>query len=312
MADPFLTIGIPTYNRADAVSARVSELLEGGLPDDVEILVIDNASTDGTAELLRTTFSAGSIRVLSNATNLGYGGNFFRLFAEARSEYLLVVSDEDRVELGALRELIRFCRDRRPGFVSPRAHVHGNPSYRGSARTRPVSPTEFKNASFYVSGLTFALDRAVADTRELEPQLGTNSAVSIYPQVLLAALATARGDATYLDQIVTTHMEHRPTNITELTGGIYNRVTGRWTQALGFESFFEERLASADPAVAPRYRAMRDRVRGELFDVLMVAMRRENPELAAAVRRSTSVRRRVERVVTHYLPKRLSGGGGGS
>jgi glycosyltransferase involved in cell wall biosynthesis len=308
----FLTIGIPTYNRADAVSARVADLLEAGLPDDVEILVIDNASPDGTADLLRSTFTGAPMRVLSNATNLGFGGNFFRLFTEARSDYLLLVSDEDRVELGPLRELMQFCRDRRPGFVSPRADVHGNPSYRGTTRTRPVSPQEFKDASFYLSGLAFALDRAVADAQTLEPQLGTNSAVAVYPQVLLSALATARGDAMYFDRVVTTHMEHRPTNITELTGGIYNRVTGRWTQALGFESFFEERLASADPAVALRYRAMRDRVRSELFDVLMVAMRRENPELAAAVRRSASVRRRVERIVTHFLPKRLSGGGGGS
>jgi len=302
--DQFLTIGIPTYNRSDSVAARVSDLLADGLPDEVGILVIDNASTDGTAELLRTSFPDAPLRVLSNATNLGFGGNFLRLFREARSEYLLVVSDEDRVEAEPLRHLIQYCRDHRPGFVSPRAHVHENGSYRGVDRTQPVPPNAFKDASFYLSGLTFALDRTAPDARELEPQLATNSAVAIYPQVLLAALATGRGDAVFFDQVVTLHMEHRPTNIVELAGGIYNQVPGRWAQAVGFESFFEERLASADPETAIRYRVMRDRLRRDFFHGLMIAMRRDNPELAAAVFRSVSVRRQLKQAVKRVLPRR--------
>jgi len=304
MPDTFLTIGIPTYNRVDAVSARVSELLAGGLPDGVEILVIDNASTDGTAETLRRAFPDAPLRVLSNAENLGYGGNFFRLFDEARSEYLLVVSDEDRVEPEPLRHLIRFCREQRPGFVSPRAHIHANGAVRGMTRTQPVSPSAFKNASFYVSGLTFALDRTAADAQQLALELATNSAVAIYPQVLLAALAVGRGDAVFFDQVVTTHMEHRPTNITELAGGIYNRVPGRWAQGVGFERFFEERIASADPETAARYRVMRDRLRDDFFSGLMNAMSRDSPELAAAVRRSVSVRAGLAQALKRALPRR--------
>lgn len=300
----FLTIGIPTFNRADAVAARVGDLLSQGLPDDVEILVIDNASTDDTVERLRSV--SGPLRVMSNAENLGYGGNFLRLFDEARSDYLLVVSDEDQVDVGALRDLIAFCREHRPGFVSPRASVHGNDSYRGSQRTEQIAAERFKDASFYVSGLTFALDRAGADARELQPQLTENSAVAIYPQVLLAALAAARGDAMFFERVVTRHMEHRPTTIVERAGGIYNRVPGRWNQALGFEAFFERRLADADAdaTTAGRYRAMRDRVRGELFGVLMIAMRRESPELAAAVRRSVSTPARLRQALSAVLARR--------
>jgi hypothetical protein len=81
-------------------------------------------------------------------------------------------------------------------------------------------------------------------------------------------------------------------------------VPGRWNQALGFEDFFEKRIAGADATTAARYRAMRDRVRGELFGVLMIAMRRESPELAAAVRRSVSTPARLRQALSAVLARR--------
>ena len=48
---PLLTIGIPTYNRVGALEAQLARLarVDGA---SLEVLVVDNASTDGTAALL--------------------------------------------------------------------------------------------------------------------------------------------------------------------------------------------------------------------------------------------------------------------
>ena len=66
---PLLTICIPTYNRAGHIRKLVSHLL-GNIADDpaysLEIIVADNASNDGTAEVLRK-FSHPRLRVVRHA-----------------------------------------------------------------------------------------------------------------------------------------------------------------------------------------------------------------------------------------------------
>ena len=49
---PVLTIGIPTFNRRDAVLERLQELLSFDLDRKIEILIIDNHSSDGTISAL--------------------------------------------------------------------------------------------------------------------------------------------------------------------------------------------------------------------------------------------------------------------
>lgn len=94
-----LCVGIPTYQRRAAVTTAVGQFRAAleGLP--AEILVADNASGDGTVEAVRELAEQGDgrvpVRIVAGEANTGLSGNFVRLARAARSEHLLLISDED-------------------------------------------------------------------------------------------------------------------------------------------------------------------------------------------------------------------------
>ena len=105
---PLLSITIPTYNRA----AYLCELLDVLLPQlrgesRVELLVSDNASSDGTPELLEGFARRGLLfRLLRNVENQGSDANFLRCLSEARGKYVWVLGDDDLVLPTAVADLL--------------------------------------------------------------------------------------------------------------------------------------------------------------------------------------------------------------
>jgi glycosyltransferase involved in cell wall biosynthesis len=93
MASPLVAIGIPTYNRAlylrDAFQNALAQTYEK-----LEILVVDNASTDRTREILES-FADSRIRYVRNAANLGMVGNFNPVLALSTGDYLTCLCDDD-------------------------------------------------------------------------------------------------------------------------------------------------------------------------------------------------------------------------
>lgn len=232
-----LTIGIPTYNRVDTVRRRVEELLALDMP--VEILVIDNASPDDTFATLTANFSQPSLTVLTNKTNLGYSGNILRLIDEASTPYLLFLSDEDSIDPVGLDTLIAFCREKSPTMVSPQAQVGNRLIYRGRKTTELIRPAEFNSSAFYISGVTINRELALADVPLIRELQATNSAAKVYPQVLFAALAVARGNSYFLAAHVTEKQEQLKTTITDISGADLRSVGSRWQQFLSYEEFFD-------------------------------------------------------------------------
>jgi glycosyltransferase involved in cell wall biosynthesis len=278
-----LTVGIPTYNRREAVARRLDELLSADLPVSIDILVIDNASPDDTTSFLLERFADSPVRILTNESNLGYAGNVFRLFDEAGAPHLMIDSDEDSIDPAGLVALAEFCAQRHPLFVSPRAQVGTDELYRGRASTRPIEPAEFESASFYVSGLTYDVEFVRGHLAAVRAQVPSNSAVTVYPQVALAALCVAEGRSWFFDQIVTRQVESHATAIVDPRGGHYGTVVGRWSGFVGFEEFFAETLSTAPPAQHPALMQMRQRLRSGLPALLLGAAAIEVPELRSAV-----------------------------
>src|SRR5688572_27979833 len=69
MSRPRLSIVIPTYNRR-ALLAECVEVVERHRPADAEVIVVDDASTDGTAAFVRETHP--SVHVIELPANVGF------------------------------------------------------------------------------------------------------------------------------------------------------------------------------------------------------------------------------------------------
>ncbi len=107
-----VSVVIPTWNGREHLERNLPSVLEAlaGNPDH-EIVVVDNASTDGTAEFLREQFPA--VRILSLDENRGFGGGSNAGFQHARNPIVVLLNNDMRVEKGFLAPIVE-------GFSDPR------------------------------------------------------------------------------------------------------------------------------------------------------------------------------------------------
>lgn len=106
---PLVTIGIPSYNSVRFIEQALNSALgQTYLP--IEVLVIDDASNDGTWESL-SRIHHPRVRLLRNDTNLGAVGNWNRVLAEARGEFIKVLHGDDFIRPQAIAAQVAALTD---------------------------------------------------------------------------------------------------------------------------------------------------------------------------------------------------------
>lgn len=84
----FCSIVIPCFNEAENLNALLSGFAAAPVPPDMELILVDNGSTDGTAELLRAAAADFPFfRAVSCGKNLGYGGGILAGLRTARGRF---------------------------------------------------------------------------------------------------------------------------------------------------------------------------------------------------------------------------------
>lgn len=95
---PRVSIGLPVYNGERYLGAAVSSIL-GQTFADLELIIVDNASTDGTSAICRSFAEKDSrIRYVRNIENVGAAANFNRAFHLARGSYFKWAAADDLCE----------------------------------------------------------------------------------------------------------------------------------------------------------------------------------------------------------------------
>lgn len=103
---PLVTIAIPTYNRAASYLRSALESALGQTYPALEILVSDNASTDGTPELV-ASFGDPRLRYFRHRESLAPNDNFNFCFQQARGAYVLLLHDDDLIDA----DLVGSCME---------------------------------------------------------------------------------------------------------------------------------------------------------------------------------------------------------
>lgn len=140
-ADPVLSVVVPVYNVADYLGECLDSLLGQSLTE-LEVIAVDDGSTDGSAEILRERASRDRrLRVLTQA-NAGPGAARNRAVAEARGEFLTFCDGDDRVPTAAYAYLVDSLRESGSDFVVGRARRFDSSGLVGPARVRGVHSTD--------------------------------------------------------------------------------------------------------------------------------------------------------------------------
>ncbi len=101
---PFLSICIPTYNRGEHVSLLVKSILENE-NEEIEIVVLDNCSTDNTTQLLEQIKDA-RFMFKQNKENIGGKLNSAQILTQASGEYAFLCLDRDSINVKYINVLI--------------------------------------------------------------------------------------------------------------------------------------------------------------------------------------------------------------
>ena len=105
--DPDLSIVVVSYNTRE-VLRRCLELVRAGSRGlDVELIVVDNASTDRSAEMVAECFPEATL--IANQRNVGFGKANNLAFLRTRGRYVLLLNPDTAVGPDALAELVRFA-----------------------------------------------------------------------------------------------------------------------------------------------------------------------------------------------------------
>ena len=110
---PDVSILIVTYECRDEARGCLRSIAETSGAASTEIVVADNASTDGTVEMIRTEFP--QVKLVALEENVGFAAGVNRAAAAAEGEYLLLLNPDTVVHAGAVDHLVDFAR-RHPAY----------------------------------------------------------------------------------------------------------------------------------------------------------------------------------------------------
>jgi len=128
LSEPRVSVVVVTYNNLDLTQACLHSLEQYSEYANLEIIVVDNASADGTPNYLRTWAEQKRDRhILLNEENLGFAAANNQGLALASGDYLVMLNNDTYVTPGWISTLVRHLRCKEKlGMVGPVTNNIGN------------------------------------------------------------------------------------------------------------------------------------------------------------------------------------------
>ena len=137
-----VSVVVVNYNGADALEHCLDTLLADPGDTQAEVLVVDNASTDGSEAIAeRLAGEHEALRLIRSDSNLGYAGAVNLAWPEARGEHVAVLNMDVVVSDGWLDPLVAHLEaNSEVGAVCPLIVLESDPS-RINAAGQNIHPT---------------------------------------------------------------------------------------------------------------------------------------------------------------------------
>ena len=213
-----LTILLPTYNRADWLADALSSMVKSPCTQ-VSILVIDNNSTDHTAEVV-SYFSSQDPRIkyFKNKINVGPTRTLFIGFLKIETPYFTILCDRDHPEVGYFDTIINVMDDAPTVGVLHSTYKNKESGKMVGLLSRSANIKKGINAAIVmfsaasmIHGLTFRTSTIKNSDWTIDN--------SLYAQVWVAGRVALRHDAMYLvlDSPNALIIPHGITDISEIS-----------------------------------------------------------------------------------------------
>jgi glycosyltransferase involved in cell wall biosynthesis len=252
-----ITVGIPTFNRADLLREAIASVLEQTYTD-FRLIVSDNASTDETAKVV-ATFADPRLEYVRAETNVGMIGNINRLIALADTEFLMLLPDDDRLYPDYLAAVVDVLqRNPRVGLVHTAVKEIGiDSSIEESARLieSNVPVTAESGRSFLERSMTTAtvvfFSSAAYRTCAIRDAGGMQSTELPLADVPLFMRIALNWNIAYLDRPLAAFRVHDQTETARLAPRGENEASARERLLTYGRIMFDRRIGFLDKAGLP-------------------------------------------------------------
>lgn len=245
---PLVSIVIPVYGKLEYTLACLRSIARHGARAAFEVIVVDDASSDGSAETLE---HIAGLRLLRNEKNLGFIGSCNAGAQAARGSYLLLLNNDTQVTPGWLDNLlncfqeVESCGIAGSRLVYPDGRLQeaggiifsNGDGWNYGRFDSPDNPKYlYRRDADYVSGASLMIERELFDHLG---GLDTRYAPAYYEDTDLAFAVRAAGKRViYQPTSVVIHFEGISSG-TDLNAGVkqYQRInkakfTEKWSNAL--------------------------------------------------------------------------------
>ncbi len=114
-----ISVVIVSWNTKDDLRAAIESCYQHSDELQIEVIVVDNGSTDGSVKMVNGTFPRA--QVIANGENVGYTAACNQGMAAASARYYLMLNSDAQLTEGCLQELVRVMDENYDiGSASPR------------------------------------------------------------------------------------------------------------------------------------------------------------------------------------------------
>ncbi len=189
---PRVSVGVPVYNGEDYLASSLTSILNQSYQD-LEVVISDNASEDGTQEICEA-FAAKDprVRYFRNEKNLGAAPNYNRVFEESRGEYFKWASHDDVCEPDFIRACVEAL-DQKPEavlafsqfdyidaedeIIRPASYLDSVTGAMESERVRKLISLQIKSNDIFWAIFGLIRSAALKQTALIEPYLASDQSL---------------------------------------------------------------------------------------------------------------------------------------
>jgi GT2 family glycosyltransferase/SAM-dependent methyltransferase len=272
---PAASVVVVTYNNLPFTKLCLSSLFENTPAGDYELFVVDNASTDGTADFLRSLEAANPhAHAILNETNRGFAAANNQALAVARGRVIVLLNNDTVVPPGWLATLTRHLDDPSVGLVGPVTNRIGNEAevetdyrtYGGLLRAAESRAREFRGRSFDIPVPCMFCLALRRDAYETIGPLDERFEVGLLEDDDYARRAHAAGYRTVCADDVLVHHFGQASFGSLVPTGEYGRILA--ANQKRFEDKWGEPWKPYGRRVAPSYARLVDRLRQTVRELL--------------------------------------------
>jgi GT2 family glycosyltransferase/glycosyltransferase involved in cell wall biosynthesis len=224
---PIVTIVVLSYNTLELLM-RCVESIRQHTDVPYELIVVDNASSDGSAEYV----AAAADHAIVNKRNAGFSGGFNQGLAAARGSHILFLNSDTKLPPGWASRLIETIERHQAGIVFPAVTAAGNPAtVRKAANDRVVAiPPYLEPPSGVALLMRTDVSRALGGWNE-DYEIASGEDTDLCFTVWVNGLSMVLDEAVLVDHVAKASAKQLPDQIARWARN-RERFLERWTGPL--------------------------------------------------------------------------------